>query len=169
MLAPLVASRVVAAQSRPAVRTKPVSTVHFRVDMPQKDWRLLPGGINTLGSLAHKDGTAAIVIEHEPLQIALKPEEVDATFVDLETTTIKEREITGTGFTSRVDRSGSPRAVIDFQRRSPGGPEQVRVFVLVNGKHLYRIACVAPASQFSRYEPVFQVVSSSFTPLDPVG
>jgi predicted Zn-dependent protease len=56
--------------------------------------------------------------------------------------------------------------VVDFQRRARDGAEQVRVFVLVEGKHLYRLICVAPASQFSKYAPVFQVVCGSFTPLD---
>jgi hypothetical protein len=167
MLAPAAVATAALAQSRPqTVKTRPVSTVHFRIDAPEKDWRLLPGGINTLGALSHKDGAAVIVIEHEMLQIALKPEEVDGTFIEIEAATIKERQITGTGFTSRVD-TRAHRAVIDFQRRSPGGAEQVRVIVLVNGKHLYRLVCVAPAKQFARFEPVFQTVAASFTPLDP--
>jgi hypothetical protein len=169
MLAPLLLPGAALAQSKPpVVRTKSASTVHFRVDVPEKDWRLVSGGINTLGIIVHKDGAAAVLVEHEALQIALKPEEVDATFADLEASTIKERETTGTGFTSRVEKGGATqRAVVDFQRRSPSGLEQVRLFVLVNGKHLYRLVCVAPAAQFKTFEPAFQAVASSFTPLDP--
>jgi hypothetical protein len=163
MLVP-VASAAVAAQS--AVRTRTTATTHFRIEVPEKDWRLLSAGINTLACLIHKDDTASIVIEYELLQIALRPEEVDANFADLEMTTIREREMSSTGFTSRVDTAGRRRAVVDFQRRAPGGAEQVRVFVVVQGKQLYRLVCVAPASQFAKFAPVFQTVCGSFTPLD---
>lgn len=163
VLAPVMASTLVSAQS--AVRTRPVSTAQFRVGVPEKDWRLLSGGLNTLGSIVHKDGAAAIFIEHELLQIALAPEEIDATFVEFELATIKERETTGTGFTARVDPAGRRRAVVDFQRGGRDGAEQVRVFVVVQGKHLYRLVCVAPVSQFARQAQVFQAVCDSFTPL----
>jgi hypothetical protein len=165
MLAPMVASSSIFAQPK-AVRMRPVSTVHFRIGVPEKDWRLQSGGLNTLGSVVHKDGAAAIVIEHELLQIALAPEEVDATFVEFELATIKERATTGTGFTSRIDPSARRRAIIDFQRRGRDGAEQVRVFVVVEGKHLYRLVCSAPAGKFARHAPVFEAVCASFTPLD---
>lgn len=168
VLAPLAVSNLAMAQARPpALKTRSISTTHFRIEIPEKDWRLMPGGLNTLGVLAQKDGAAAIVIEHEMLQIALKPEEVDATFVEIESTTIKERETAGSGFIARIDPNGSRRAVIDFQRRAAAGTEQVRVVVLVHGKHLYRLIAVALQSQFARYEQVFQSVAASFTPLDP--
>lgn len=165
MLVPAIGSRAVLAQSRSAVRTRPMSTAHFRIDVPEKDWRLLSGGLNTLGIIVHKDHAAEIVIEHELLQIALAPEEVNATFVEFELATIRERETTGSGFTSRVDQAGRRRAIVDFQRRGRDGQEQVRVFVVVEGKHLYRLVCVATAGQFARYAPIFQAVCGSFTPL----
>jgi hypothetical protein len=165
IVAPIIASRGVLAQSGSTVRTRPVSTRHFRIDMPEKDWRLLPGGLDTLGIIVHKDQAAGIVIEHELLQIALAPEEINATFVEFELATIRERETTGSGFSSRIDPAGRRRAVIDFQRHGRDGAEQVRVFVIVEGKHLYRLVCVAPASQFARYAPVLQVVCGSFTPI----
>ena len=165
ILVPVMMSSSAAAQSG-SVRTRTTTTARFRIDLPEKDWRLLPAGVNTLGLLVHKDNNASIVIEHEMLQIALAPQEVDANFAELEMTTIREREMTGTGFTSRLDAAARRRAVVDFQRRGPDGAEQVRVFVLVQGKRLYRLVCVSPASQFSRYAAVFQTVCASFTPLD---
>jgi hypothetical protein len=164
MIGPVVSAAAVGAQS--PVRTHPAATTHFRIEMPEKDWRLLSAGINTLACLIHKDNAASIVIEYELLQLALRPEEVDANFADLEMTTIREREMTGTAFASRVDTAGRRRAIVDFQRRAPGGPEQVRVFVIVQGKQLYRLVCVAPAKEFSKFAPVFQTVCGSFTPLD---
>jgi hypothetical protein len=164
ILAPVIASRVVSGQS--AVRTRVLSTAHFRVAVPEKDWRLLSAGLNTFGSIVHKDGAAAIVIEHELLQIALAPEEINATFLEFEVSTVKERETTGSGVTGRVDPAGRRRAIIDFQRRGNDGAEQVRVVVVVQGKHLYRLVCVAPAAQFARYAPTFQAVCDSFASID---
>ncbi len=166
LLLPVIASTAAMAQSGgAAVRTRPVSTQHFRIGVPEKDWRLMSAGLATLGAVVHKDGAAAIVIEHELLQIALAPEEIDANFVELELATIKERETAGSGFTARVDPDGRRRVIVEFQRRGRNGAEQVRVYVVVDGKHLYRLVCVAPAAEFSRYAAVFQAVSGSFTPV----
>ena len=172
MLAPLVVPTSAAAQSGGVsrVRARPTSTPRFRIDMPENDWRLLPGGVSTLGCLAHKDSVVAIVIEHELLRIALTPEEVDGNFAELELGAIKERETTGTAFTGQLAKVGPRRmVVVDYQRRSAGGGERVRVFVLLQGRYLYRLVCVAPSSQFTRYAPTFEMVCGSFTPLDATG
>ena len=167
MLAPLIVSTSAAAQSGgQAVRTRQASTPRFRINVPEKDWRLLPGGICTHGCLAHKDNAVAIVIEHELMQIALSPDEIDRNFGELELAAIREREPTVSQFAARIEPVGSRRAVIVDYRRGAGGGEQVRVFVLLHGRHLYRLVCVAPSNQFTRYEPTFQVVCSSFTPSD---
>lgn len=165
LLAPALLPRAAAAQAG-APRMRPLTTALFRIDAPEKDWRLLPGGVNTLGALVHKDDAATIIIEREVLQIALAATEVDANFAELEMTTIREREVTGTSFTSRLDQSGRRRAVVDYQRRGREGAEQVRVYVLVQGKQLYRLVCVAPAAQFARFLPVFQASCTSFMPLE---
>ena len=168
MVAPLVVSTAAAAQSggRQAVRTRSASTPRFRINIPEKDWRLLPAGICTHGCLAHKDNAVAIVIEHELMQIALSSDEIDRNFGELELAAIREREPAVSQFAARIEQVGSRRAVIVDYRRGAGGAEQVRVFVLLHGRHLYRLVCVAPSGQFTRYEPTFQVVCGSFTPSD---
>jgi hypothetical protein len=84
IVAPLLMPAVAPAQSRSTVRTKPAATPRFRINVPEKDWRLLPGGICSHGSLAHKDSTVAIVIEYEQLRLALGAEEIDKNFAELE-------------------------------------------------------------------------------------
>ena len=167
MLAPLVVSTTAAAQSgAQTVRTRSASTPRFRINIPEKDWRLLPGGICTHGCLVHKDNAVAIVIEHELLQIALSADEFDRNFSELELAAIREREPSVSQFAARIEQVGTRRAVIVDYRRGAGGGEQVRVFVLIHGRHLYRLVCVAPSGQFTRFEPTFQVVCGSFTPSD---
>lgn len=161
--APGLAPRDAAAQQR----VKPLLAARFRVDAPEKDWRLVPAGINTPGGIVHKDGRAAVIIEHELLQIDLRAEEIDGNFAELELATIKERERDGSGFASRVAQVGRRRAVVvDYKRRSPAGEEQVRVFEVTEGRHLYRLVAVAPSAQFAKYSATFDVVCQSFTPLD---
>jgi hypothetical protein len=169
MMAPLVVSRTTAEQSKRGsdVRTRPAVTSRFRMDIPEKDWRLLPGGVSTHGYLVHKDYAAAVLLEYELLQIALASEDIDANFAELELGTIKEREPSGTAFAARVEQVGRRRMVIvEYRRRGASGEDQVRLFVSVEGRHLYRLVCVAPSAQFARYAATFQMVCSSFSPLD---
>ncbi len=160
------------AQSRSAngLRTRVTSTPRFRVDLPEKEWRLVAGGVNTLGSAVHKDDGVAMVIEHSLLQIALTADELDDTFVELEVGELKEREPTGTAFAGQVAQVGTRRMVsVDYQRRGVVGTDQVRVYVLLQGRHIYRLICVAPSSQFARHLPAFQTMCGSFTPLGAIG
>ncbi len=159
-----------AAQSPGAPRTRPASTPKFSIDLPEKDWRLLPGGLQLLGCVVHKDGAAVLVIEHELLQIALTSDEIDGNFAELELGELKEREPAGSAFTSQIAQVGRRRMVtVDFERRGSSGAEHVRVYVALQGRHLYRLVCVAPSPQFARYAPVFQAMCGSFTTLGTAG
>jgi hypothetical protein len=164
--APLVVTVPAAAQSRgSSLRTRPVATPRFRVTLPDKDWRLVPGGISTLACVVHKDDDAAIVIEHELLEIALTADDIDSHFVDLEVGGLKEGESSGSGFRGQVAQlEGRRMVVVDYQRVGAVAGEQVRIYVLVQGRHLYRMACVAPVRAFASHAPVFQLVCGSFSP-----
>ncbi len=176
LLTTLVGSLVIpasaAAQSRDgtSVRTRPASTLRFRIDLPEKDWRLVAGGVSTLGSLAYRDDGVAVVIEHSLLQIALTADELDDTFVELEVGELKEREPTGTAFAGQIVPAGTRRMVtVDYQRPGTGGTDQIRVYVLLQSRHMYRLICVAPSGQFARHLPAFQAMCGSFTPLGAIG
>ena len=45
----------------------------------------------------------------------------------------------------------------------------ILVFVLLQGRHMYRLVCVAPSDQFARHLPAFQAMCGSFTPLGAIG
>jgi hypothetical protein len=163
--APLVVASPSAGQSRGSLRTRPVATPRFRVTLPDKDWRLLPGGINTVACVSHKDDDAAIVIERELLEIPLTADDIDSHFVDLEVGALTEGESAGSGFRGQVAQvEGRRMVVVDYQRVGAAAGEQVRVYVLVLGRHLYRLACVAPVRTFATHAPVFQLVCGSFSP-----
>jgi hypothetical protein len=164
--APLVVTVPAAAQSRgSSLRTRPVATPRFRVTLPDKDWRLVPGGISTLACVVHEDDDAAIVIEHERLEIALTADDIDSHFVDLEVGALKEGESGGSGFRGQLAQvDGRRMVVVDYQRVGAVVAEQVRVYVLVQGRYLYRMACVAPVRVFATHAPVFQLVCASFSP-----
>lgn len=161
----MVAPARATAQNPSSIKSRPASTPRFRVDLPEKDWRLVPGGVNTLGVVAHREAPVAIVIEHELLTIALRAEEIDNAFAELEVAAIKEREPGATGLVGAVTPVGGRRmVVVDYQRRGVSGPERVQLYVLVQDRHLYRLVCTAPSTVFTRYQPVFQSVSASFIP-----
>jgi len=158
------------AQARGGARTRPASTPKFSIDLPEKDWRLLPGGVQVLGCVAHKDDAAVLLVEHELLQIALTSDEIDGNFADLELAELKERASTGSAFAGQIAQVGRRRMVmVDYERRGSGGGEHVRVYVVLQGRHLYRLVCVAPSAQFTRFAPVFQAMCGSFTTLGTAG
>lgn len=155
------------AQAPAAVKARPFVTPRFRVDVPEKDWRVLPGGVDTLATLAHKDGSAVAVIEQEELQIALGPQDIDRNFVELEVASITEREVGGSGFKGQLlTRGKQPVVVVDYQRRGVTGDEQVRVFVTVSEKRLLRFACSAPVATFQKMAPVFAQMGASLQAID---
>ena len=59
--------------------------------------------------------------------------------------------------------------MVDFERRGSAGGEHVRVYVVLQGRHLYRLVCVAPSPQFTRYAPAFEAMCGSFTTLGTAG
>ena len=155
------------AAAQGTTRTKPLVTPRFRLDLPEKDWRAIPGGVNTLATLVYKDGAASIVVEQEVLQIALGPEEIDDNFMQLEVGAIQDREVGGKGFAGRlIGRGRQPVVVVDYQRQGASGPEKVRVFVTVTGQRLNRLVCAASPVLFSKVESTFGQVSTSFRPVE---
>lgn len=159
------AAGLAAADSVPP-RTRPFVSPRFKLDLPEKDWRVVGGGVNTLATLVQKDG-ASVVIEQETLQIALAPEEIDNNFVQLEVGAIQEREIAGSGFQGKViGRGRQPVVVIDYQRRGFAGPEVVRLFVSISGQRLTRLVCSAPPALFTKLEATFTQISVSVQPVE---
>ena len=62
-----------------------------------------------------------------------------------------------------VNAGGRRFVILSYTRQGVAGTERIRQYSMPSGTDLYRLTCVASASQFARYEPVFAHVAASFT------
>ena len=140
----------------------------YSVEFP-KDWRwtVVAGAGEALATFVHPKAEAAIVVERFRMKTALAQGEITDLFAEIETDVLKENQPRVTDVSARVVTQGPRRVVqIDYRRPGVGEPgkvedERVRQFSFPIGGNLYRITCAALASQFGKFEVVFQWAAES--------
>jgi uncharacterized membrane protein len=135
-----------------------------QLDLPRKDWSVLPSSGSVLLILASKKGDAIVLVERSSLQQALEAADITDLFAQIETDGIKERQPKATDFQSKVLDSGDRRLVaVQYARPGVLGSERVRQYSVPVGRQLYRLTCISSAAQFASYDPVFAHIAASFT------
>jgi hypothetical protein len=135
----------------------------IQVDVPKKDWMMLPSAGSALLVLASRKGDAVVLVERSPLAMPLEAADITDLFAQLETDGIKEREPKAAEFQARVLDAGDHRLVaVQYSRPGVLGSEQVRQYSMPVGKQLYRLSCISSASQFGAYDAVFAHIAASF-------
>lgn len=144
----------------------------IRLEYPKKDWQVVPGyntaiipGASTpILTLVQRRRDAAVVIEQTKLHQPLALDDITDLFGQLEADSIRERQPLASDVQSKlVDAGGRRIVILTYGRQGLAGPERVRQYSIPAGADLYRLTCVAAASQFARYEPIFAHVAASFT------
>jgi hypothetical protein len=140
----------------------------FSIAIPNK-WQVAPGHAHTIFSVVEKRTPAAMItLERVRLNAAVRADpDVFAAFKDVLRDEVQAVESSGKGFTAEVI-TGSFGQLILIQYRRPGvwGPEnQVVQYLMPVGRTMYRLTCVAPASDIEKkYKSIFAWVAASFTP-----
>jgi hypothetical protein len=135
-----------------------------QLDLPKKDWSVLPSSGSVLLILASKKADAVVLVERTTLVQALEPADITDLFAQIETEAIKERQPKAADFQSKVLDSGERRLVaVQYTRPGVLGSEKVRQYSVPVGKQLYRVTCISSAAQFAAYDPVFAHIAASFT------
>lgn len=135
----------------------------LQLDLPKKDWMVLPSSGSVLLVLASKKGDAVVLVERTTLRQALEASDITDLFAQIETDAIKERQPKAADFQSKVLDSGDRRLVaVQYSRPGVLGSERVRQYSLAVGKQLYRVTCIASAGQFTAYDAVFSHIAASF-------
>jgi hypothetical protein len=150
----------------PKMQVRPQRAVDApaRLDVPAKDWSVLPSSGSTVLILASKKGDAVVLVERSSLAMALEPADITDLFAQIETDAIKERQPKATDFQSKVLDLASRRLVaVQYGRPGILGSEKVRQYSVPVGKELYRVTCISSAAQFAAYDPVFAHIAASFT------
>ena len=138
--------------------------VQMQIDLPAKDWNMLPSSGSVLLIMASKKGDAVVLVERSTLAMALEAADITDLFAQIETDAIKERQPKASDFQSKVLDSGDRRLVaVQYVRPGVLGSEKVRQYSVPVGKQLYRVTCISSAAQFAAYDPVFAHIAASFT------
>lgn len=144
----------------------------IRLEYPKRDWEIvprasatmIPGVTSPIVSLVHRRREAAVVIEQTKLHQPLALDDITDLFSQLEVDSVRERQPQASDVKAKLVEAGGRRFVIvTYARQGVGGPERVRQYSIPAGADLFRLTCVAAASQFARYEPIFAHVAASFT------
>ena len=140
----------------------------YSIEFPRGwDWTIVEGAGEPLSTFVHPKKEAAIVVERFRMKVALSQNEITDAFAQFETETLKENQPRASEINARVVMQGAKRLVqIDYKRPGVGEPgkvedERVRQFSFPVSGSLYRITCFSLASQFGRYEGIFQWAAES--------
>ena len=136
----------------------------LQLDLPKKDWMVLPSSGSLLLVLASRKGDAVVLVERSVLLQALEAADITDVFAQIEIDAIKERQPKAAEFQSRVLNDGQRRLVaVQYDRQGVLGSERVRQYSIPIGKRLYHVTCISSAAQFGAYDPVFSHIAASFS------
>jgi hypothetical protein len=135
-----------------------------QIDLPKKDWMVLPSSGTVLLTAASKKGDAVVVVDRSALRQALEPSDITDLFAQIEIDAIKERDPKATDFQSKTIDSGDRRLVaIQYTRPGVLGSERVRQYSMPMGRQLYRVTCISAAGEFGKLDQVFSHMAASFS------
>lgn len=165
VLATFVVSAVADAQGVPRLRKLTVAGQGFAIDVPERDWSLLPGGNTSLLSIVQKRFEAALVVERTPLQVELAPEDIGEVFLSIEADRIREIAPSAADIKADLQELGGRRvAAFVYRRNGVLGAERVLQYSMPIGNVLYRIVAVARADRFDTHLAALQAVAASLSP-----
>jgi hypothetical protein len=138
------------------------------LEYPRRDWDAAAPLGTTVAIAVEKDGRAWITLERTQMQTALAPEEVTDLFAQLESDRIKAADPEAAASATRLFAVNGRRFTgVQFTHRGAKGPEVVRLYSFPVGNELYRLTVGAEAGQFTKFEPIFAHVASTFTVTAP--
>ena len=153
-------SRSAKLQSRP----QRSADAPLQVEVPTKDWMVLPTSGRLVLAAVSRKGDAVVLIERTTLLQALEPAEITELFAQIENEEIRKQQPKAADFQWKVLDSGARRLVaIQYNRPGVLGNESVRQYSVPVGTDLYRVVCISSAARFAAYDPVFSHVAASLT------
>jgi hypothetical protein len=136
----------------------------IQLDLPKKDWMVLPSSGSLVLALVSRKGDAVVLVERSALRQALEAEDITDLFAQIEVEAIKERYPKAADVQSKVlDLGGRRLVAVQYSRPGVLGSERVRQYSVPVGRQLYRVTCISSAAQFAVYDPVFSHIGASFT------
>lgn len=136
----------------------------FALEIPAKDWTVIAGGQSTLVVFMQKKNEATILIELQPMRIALEQSDVNEVYLGYRRDELLAGVPAAKNLVTAVAEHAGRRVVV-LQAEVPAiaGLDTMRVYVFLEGDKLFRLICRAPQRQFVRYEPLFAQMAASFS------
>jgi hypothetical protein len=138
----------------------------FSIALPN-NWQVAPGHADTIFSVVEKRTPAAVITVEQVRLNAPVREDLVAEFKNSQREEVQAAEPSGKGFTAEVIKGRFGHLIL-IQYRRPGvsGDENhVVQYLMPVGHTMYRLICVAPASEIEKkYKRIFAWVAASFTP-----
>jgi len=132
----------------------------FELEVPTKDWKVLPSVGSSLAIFSRKDGPV-VSIDRMKLAGRLTPAEVDA-MSEIELSRVKEQQPKVKDFKTEMLDSKSGRGVLIRYSRVSTEPEVVVQYSVPVGQDLYRLNGVVPEKLLSKNEAVVMHMIQSF-------
>lgn len=135
----------------------------FAFQYPKKDWQVFPGAGSSLATVGGSKGKASVQIEYLKLNEPIKVDENYELIVGIETEFIRDRQpgaeqIKG----APMRRDLKDIVIVDYMRPGASGADRIRQYSIINGANLFRVSCVAPATEFPKLEATFEQIAKSF-------
>lgn len=135
----------------------------FTIDYPAKDWTPYPGGVLSLVTFHQKKGQASVVVERQTLPSFAEQRFVNDTFIGLRAEEVRSADPQSSAIEQRTIESGEFKiAVLVYSRPGATGPESLRTYHMLRGRHLYRIVCRAVQGQLPAFDAIFAHMAASF-------
>ncbi len=141
----------------------------FTIDYPLKDWTPYPGGVQSLVIFHQKKGLASVIIERQTLPSVAEQRFVNDTFIGLRAEEVRNSDPQSSAIEQRTIADGEFRiAVLVYSRPGAAGPESLRTYHMLRGRHLYRVVCRAVQGQMPAFDASFAHMAASFdAPIAP--
>jgi hypothetical protein len=143
----------------------------FSLEFPS-DWQwtiVAPSG-EALVTFVQPKKEAAVVVERFRMKQSLAKDEITDLFAQIETEVLKENQPKITNVAAKIVTQGGKRVVvIDYSRPGLGESERVRQYSFPVAQNLYRITCMAIASEFRKYETRFENVAETLKSAGEIG
>jgi hypothetical protein len=135
----------------------------FAIDYPAKDWTPYPGGVQSLVLFQQKKNQASVVIEKQTLAGVAEQRFVNDTFISLRADEVRTADPQSSAIEQATITDGEFRiAVLVYSRPGATGPESLRIYHMLRGRHIYRIVCRAAQGQMPAFEVIFAHMAASF-------
>ena len=138
----------------------------FSIELP-KNWQVVPGygGILLMAveKTRNNQPVAAVSLEQMHLVEPLAMADVDKVLGGLEADAARNRDPSAQNLEQQIKQVGGQRFVfVQYTRPGLSGTDRVVLYAIPAGRIMYRLICISPDAQVTKYQEIFAHVAASF-------